>query len=360
MSRFVLGAVMVVTMLVSGPATYIYLGSKTSKIAEVPQKPTAATPRAQGLRLPGTLYLAQSGAIYSLNTGRFRQLTPEKGWMQPTLGKQGTLIVVRRYPSYSDLFVMNRFGRGLKRLTTNQAPPRNEDPGANHWAFYPKLSADGKTLWFAYDKPKFGYDVVMSIWAVPYGATIKAGKLWTNADDYSGGDVEPVPVRQGGVIYTKYSYGPDRRLVGQLYYVTVPHTWGRELTQPGEDCRSAALSPRGNQVAMICTYQEQVSYLVIASWNGKTLGPRRKIVTDRLVAQPTWAPDGSGIGYLAPSTGNGPFQLWFLPSAGYTPQPSPTPNYGPIVTPSPVAPTRPIQVTTNNGFDATSTIAWAS
>jgi len=357
-SRIVLGVVLVATVLLAGPGTYLYLSSKTSKIAEVPEKPTAATPRAQSLRLPGTLFLAQSGAIYSLSAGRFRQLTTESGWMQPTLGKQGTLIVVRRMAGHSDLYVLSRFGKGLKRLTNNQAPPRNPDLGANHWMFYPKLSADGKTLWFAYDQPKFGYDVVMSIWSMPYGANIRSGTLWTNADDYSGGDVEPVPVRQGGVIYTKYSYGPNLRLVGQLYYATKRHSWGRALTSPGEDCRSASMSPRGTEIAMICTYEEQVSYLVVASWNGKTLGPRKRIITNQLVAQPTWAPDSSGIAYLAPASGNGPFQLWFLPSAAYTPAPSPTPYYGPIVTPSPVVPSKPVQITTNNGFDATSPIAW--
>jgi hypothetical protein len=111
---------------------------------------------------------------------------------------------------------------------------------------------------------------------------------------------------------------------------------------------------------MICTYQKQESYLVVASWNGSTLGTRVKVVRGQLVAQPTWAPDGSGILYLAPATGNGPFQMWFLPSAGFTPQPSPTPNYGPIVTPSPVEQVKPIQITTNNGFDATSPIAWST
>jgi len=79
-----------------------------------------------------------------------------------------------------------------------------------------------------------------------------------------------------------------------------------------------------------------------------------------MVAEPTWAPDGSGIAYLAPGTGSGPFQLWFLPSAAYTPQPSPTPNSGPIVNLSPAVAVKPVQITTNNGFDATSPMAWAN
>lgn len=366
-SKVVLGLVMVVLMLVSGTGTFVYLGSKTSKIAEVPEKPTEATPRAQALRLSGTIYIAQNGAIYSLTAGRFRQITPEQGWTQPSLyPDQSRLLVVRRFHNYSDLYLMSRFGAIQKRLTNNIAPPRSFDTGANHWVFYPRLGRDGR-IYLSYDEPKAGYAVVFSIWSMSPSSTISRGKLWTNADDYTGGDVEAVPLRKGGLIYTKYSYGPDGKLIGQLYYIPSPYVrgrpasgWGTALTSPSEDCRSAQVSPSGTQVAMICTYKEQVSYLVVASWNGKKLGPRQKVITNQLVAQPTWAPDGSGIAYLAPAQGNGPFQLWFLPSGAYQPKPSPTPYYGPIVTPSPVAPIKPVQITTNNGFDATSPIAWAS
>lgn len=120
---------------------------------------------------------------------------------------------------------------------------------------------------------------------------------------------------------------------------------------------------------MICTYEKQVSYLTIASWDGSNLGTRQTIISDQLVAQPTWAPDGSGIAYLALSVAAGEFQLWFLPKAAYappppSPSPSPTPggpHNGPLPSPSPAPappPVRPIQVTTNNGFDATSPLAW--
>src|SRR5206468_2793395 len=63
-SRIFLGDALAVLMLICGPMTYLYLGTKTSKVAEAPSKPTAATPRAQALSLAGTLYIAQSGAIY--------------------------------------------------------------------------------------------------------------------------------------------------------------------------------------------------------------------------------------------------------------------------------------------------------
>jgi hypothetical protein len=124
---------------------------------------------------------------------------------------------------------------------------------------------------------------------------------------------------------------------------------------------------------MVCNYGKQISNLVIASWNGSNIGGLQSVISNQMVAQPTWAPDGSGIAYLAPSVGAGPFQLWFLPKNAYNPPPpsplpTPTPTPGgphngplPSPTPSPTAPPpviKPIQVTTNLGFDATSPLAW--
>ncbi len=371
-SRVVLAVALALLMVVSGTATYIVLGSRTSKVAAPPQKPTLATPRAQALTLPGTLYLAQDGAIYSLSAGRFHQLTPEDGWTMPSVTPDGNILAVKQASFYSDVYVLNRFGSVLRRITNNTAPP-HADTGAYHWSFYPRLSADGRTLWMTYDKPKYDYDVVFSVWAMPYGGTIKQGRLWTNAADYTGGDVQPVPV-PGGVIYTKYDYASrydaneQSKLVGMLWFTNRAYSYGKMLTRPNEDCRNPSLSPDGTQIAMVCTYQKQISYLTVASWNGSTLGPRRSILTSQLVAQPTWAPDGSGIAYLAPAAGSsGPFQLWWLPRAFYAPPPAPVPtptpggpHNGPLPppTPSPAAVVKPIEITTNDGFDATSPLAW--
>jgi hypothetical protein len=165
--------------------------------------------------------------------------------------------------------------------------------------------------------------------------------------------------------------------MGQLWLTTraTPYGYeGRALTSQAEDCQEPSLSPDGRHVAMICTYEKQISRLEIASWNGSTLGPRQVVITDQLVAEPTWAPDGSGIAYLAPVTADSLFQLWFLPKNAYnppvpSPTPVPTPTPGgpyngtlPSPTPAPVvaAPViKPIQITTNDGFDATSPMAWA-
>ena len=371
-SRFALAVGLALVMVLCGTTTYIALSSRTSKVAAPAQKPTAATPRAQALSLPGTLYLAQGGAIYSLSVGRFHQLTPEAGWMQPTLTRDGNIVAVKNNGAYSDLYLLNRFGTVLKRMTNNAAPSKHSDPGLNHWVFYPRMSADGRTIWIAYDKPKFQYDVVFSIWAMPYPGSINQGRVWTNAADYTGGDVQPVPVR-GGIIYTKYDfasrYDPNQqsKLTGMLWFTNRAYAYGKQLTTPAEDCRNPSVSPDGTQIAMVCTYQKQISYLAIATWNGSSLGARKIVLSSQIVAQPTWAPDGSGIAFLAPGTGAGLFQLWWLPRAAYAPPPTPTPtptpggpHNGELPTPtaSPAAVVKPVMVTTNDGFDATSPMAW--
>ncbi len=377
-SKFLLAVGLAVLMAVTGLSSYLYLGSRQSKVVAPPQKPTAATPRAQAFVLPGTIYLEQSGALYSFNAGRFHELTTESGWMQPALFPDGSrLLIVNRSASYSDVYVMSLYGKMIAQITNNIAPARaSADTGAYAWSFYPRLSPDEHTLWTSYDGPKYVgamyFDVDMAVWAAPYDGGIHQGREWTTANNYTGGDIQPVPV-PGGIIYTKYTYDENANRVGQLWFTNRAGSAGRALTSTAAGCSQAQLSPDGQKIAMICTYQKQVSYLTIASWDGSSLGSLQTVVSNQLVAQPTWAPDGSGIAYLAPGGPAAPFQLWFLPKNAYAPPipspvptPSPTPggpHNGPIPTPTPspapvVPVVKPIQVTFNLGFDATSPLAW--
>jgi len=381
-SRFLLALGLAVLMMATGIGSYMYLQGRQSKIAIAPQKPTQASPRPDVFFLPGTLYFAQSGALYSLAAGRFHQLTPEDGWMQPALYPDGTaLLAVRRNPYYSDVYGLTRFGAVIGQLTNNVAQGYCKgDTGANQWSFYPRLSSDQRTLFMSYDGPKFvcqgyfDYNVNLSVWSVPSGGTIQQGQNWTTPNDYTGGDMQPLPLPTGGVIYTKYSYDSDGNRVGQLWYTNRPGAAGREITSQAADCAQPSLSPDGHELAMICTYVKQISYLTIAAWNGSNLGPLPTVISNQLVAQPIWAPDGSGIAYLAPGAPAGPFQLWFLPRLAYhPPAPSPIPTLlptpggpyaGSLPTPTPIAPPppvviKPMQMTSNLGIDATSPMTWA-
>jgi hypothetical protein len=228
----------------------------------------------------------------------------------------------------------------------------------------------------------------MTIWAAPLGQTINQGTRWTTSIDYTGGDMQPLPLKSGALIYTKYQYY-NQKIISQIWITNQPEKFyrcgafcisvpplsgvGRPLTRPDEDCMQPSLSPDGKSIVMICTHQTQVSYLTLASFNGSSMGVRRNLITTQMTAQPTWAPDGSGIAYMAPAQLGAGFQLWFLPKPAYAPPPpSPVPSVvptpgGPVGTPAP-SPTpspapppiviKPIQITTNLGFDATSPIVW--
>ncbi len=376
-SRVALGAVLVVVVLFCGTTSYLYLGTRQSKVVAPVEKPTQAAPRPSALVLPGTLYVVQQGALYSLSSGRFHQLTPEAGWAQPSYYAGTDLLVAVKYgPYWSDVYMLNRYGAPVRQLTNNRSRYGISDPSQDHWSFYPRLSSDGSTLWMTYDGLKCDgcYDVSPAVYSMPYGGAIRQARAWTSGGYYSGGDQQPIPV-PGGVIYTKYDFADKydgnlpSKLVGMEWFTRRANSYGTELTTPGEDCRTPSLSPDGTQVAMVCTYMKQVSYLTIATWTGSSFGARRNIVTDQMVAQPTWAPDGSGIAYFAPAVTGGPFQLWWLPRAAYTapapsPVPTPTPggpHNGPLPSASPQPPpppVKPVEVTTNNGFDATSPMAW--
>ena len=377
-AKFFLGVGLLVLMAVVSFGTFFYLAGKHSKIALAPQKPTAATPRAQAFTLPGTLYLAQNGALYSFSVGRFHQLTAEEGWTQPSLFPDGQyLLAVKRSYLYSDVYVLTRFGAVHRQLTNNTAYGRNADISDRHWSFYPRLNPSETTVFMSYDAPKYGYDVNLSVWGVPYGASVSQGRLWTVSKDYTGGDVQALPLNGGGIIYTKYSYGLDGNLTGQLWFSKNPENPripGTALTDPDKDCSQPSLSPDGHLLAFICTNKKQYADMYIASWNGSTLGRLYDVIGNQVVAQPTFAPDGSGIAYLAPSA-TGQFQLWFLPKNAYdapapgpTPVPTPTPGgpySGTLPSPTGAAPTaapviKPIQITTANGFDATSPMTWSN
>src|SRR5260370_15101158 len=140
------------------------------------------------------------------------------------------------------------------------------------------------------------------MWAV--GMAGGGRQLWTNSNDYTGGDMEPIPWRTGGIMFTKFTYGPDGNLIGQLWLTTRASPGpngvdGKALTSPEDDCSEPSISPDGTRVAMICTHEKQVADLVIAAWNGSYFGTLQTVISDHLHAPPTWAPHGSGVAFLA-------------------------------------------------------------
>ncbi len=290
--------------------------------------------------LPGKVFVAQGGAIYRLQNGSFTQITGDAGWTQPSSSPDGTqLVAVQRHQNYSDVYVLTDSGRIVRQLTHLQSPSVE----ANHWAFEPRFSSDGSRVFYAYDDKAPGtFDVDLTILSAPAG---EPGRdvVWTVPNQYTGGDTDPVPMRDGGLIYTKYSIDNQDAVHSQVWLTIRPGAGGTPLTKPEEDCAQPALSPDEKSIAMVCRHGElQVTELVVATFDASnaTLGPASVLVQGRLSASPAFSPDGQTIAFLAPVQQGGTFQLWTVPAA---------------VSPSPSA-ARPI--TQNLGLDAVAAPVW--
>src|SRR5260370_33753960 len=118
----------------------------------------------------------------------------------------GSLLVVKMSGYYSDVYVLSRFGVPVRQLTDSEYRYGMATPSLNHWSFYPRVSADGGTLWMTYDGLKCDgcYDVRPAIYSMPFGGNIRQARAWTDGGYYSGGDQQPVP-GSGGAIHTKYN-----------------------------------------------------------------------------------------------------------------------------------------------------------
>ncbi len=304
--RGLVSAVLVVAMSGFGVGVYHAASYLKTGRPEV-QRPSQAT----GPSLPGTIFVVQGGAIYRLSKGKFTQITSEAGWMQPAADPAGSrLVAVRRQANVSDLFMLQLSGRTVESLTHDSSPTIE----ANHWAFYPRFSPDGSQIFYDYDPtdPYNSYRVDLAIFASPAGAATGSVQ-WTSPNQYTGGDVNPVPLRGGGLIFTRFSIDNESKVHSQVWYQARPGSPGTPLTDPADDCVQPALSPDERQLTMVCTHgQAQSADLTTASFyrSSLTLGPPTVLVRGELTASPTFSPDGKTIAYLAPETPGGGFQLW--------------------------------------------------
>lgn len=309
--RRLAGAGLVVAMVAFGVAVYHTAGYLKAGHAVV-HRPSEITARP----LPGTMYVVQSGAVYRFQHGTFTQLTSEDGWMQPAAAPSGQLVVVRRKSNLSDLYLLSAGGRQVGQLTSNAASSSVE---GNHWSFYPRYSPDTSTLFYDYDvkDPFNSYHVDLAI----FGADRASGRAvpWTSPNQYTGGDVDPVPLRGGGLVYTKYSIDDSFQVHAQVWIQQRPRSGGAALTAPELGCGQAAVSPDEKLIAMVCTRgSTQSAELEVASFDSTTLaiGSPATLVSGQLLASPAFAPDGKTIAYLAPATAGGHFQLWTVGSSG--------------------------------------------
>ncbi|TMC53945.1 MAG: hypothetical protein E6J20_06030 [Chloroflexi bacterium] len=330
--RWLIGAGLVLAMLAFGIGVYHAAGYFKADHAVVHRPNEISAPA-----LPGTIYVVQSGAVYRFQHGSFTQITAEDGWMQPAAGPSGQLVVVRRQNNFSDLYLISTGGRRLAQLTRNASSASVE---SNHWSFYPRFTPDAGTFFFASDQkdPYNPYLVDMAIYAVDPGAN--RAVQWTSPNEYTGGDVNPVPLRGGGVLYTKYSIDDSFKVHSQVWVQKRPRSAGQALTAPEVGCGQPAMSPDQKLVAMVCTKGSTLSAeLDVASFDSATLtiGSPATLVSGQMVASPAFSPDGATIAYLAPASPGGHFQLWTVGSSG---------------------PASARAITTDLGLDSTSAPVW--
>ncbi len=342
-------------MLAFGSGVYLYLGTLKSKVVkEKIQLPTVTKPK---FVLPGTMFVVQEGRMFKLNAGNFTEIGPGGEWSQPTLTPDHTrLVAVLRSGFSSDLYLLDLDGHVLKRLTKDDS--RYVD--YNHWAFYPRVSPDGANVVYSFDSPKLkGVD--LAVWSMPLNGAQWQARRWTDPYWYTGGDISPIPLATGAILFVRHSIDPSTAVHAQIYYQSRPLAIAKPLTSDADDCSQPALSPDGTQLAMVCSHGKQVATLQVAPFNGSALGPARVLLDGGLYASPAWSPDGKALAYFAPVGLAGHFQLWYL-VLPVVATPSPTPPASPsahglassIVVPTP-QPTPPLPVQVTQGVDLTAT-----
>jgi len=361
MMRRAITLIVLLAMVAFGVGVYARLASLKTRgvVAATPQAPARTTPK---FRLPGTMFLAQGGSIYKLQDGLFRQIATGN-WTQPVLSPDHRqLVAVARFADESDLYLLDLNGQVLRQLTHNAS--RVVD--FNHWSFYPRFSPDGQTLFYSWDpkNPDNLYRVDLTVYAMPLAGPQSRARQWTEPYFWTGGDVQPVPLRSGSLLYTKFDISDQtNQPYSRIWLSTRPGAVGKALTLPQDNCAQPALSADETMLAMICTAGGQTGRLVVAPFNGTTLGQSRSLIEGQLCAAPAWSPDGNGLAYFAATGASGHFQLFYLalpPAVSASPSPSAAASSSPKARPTPSAPPLvPVQVSYDLDFDATAAPAWS-
>ncbi len=303
-------------------------------LAVLQSHPTAAalvSSTSPQVRLPGTIYVSQEGAIYAISGSEVRRLALPSGgdWTQPRVLADGSLLVVRRFDAYSDLYHVSTAGRVLSRMTSDDPATSNQTLQLDHWVLWPAISPDGTAVFFATDAPKpapkQSYEVDFSLWSAPLsaaltigGSGVNGGTRWSVPDLYTGGDIEPMPLPNGSLLYSSYANTGKGTVVTVIGLQTNPNSAMRALTTPQQDCGAPSVAPDGVTLAMVCTNSGQTANLEVATLEGNALGTPRVVVANCLCNAPSWSPTGDNLLYMNAADTNGNFGLWYIAHAGGT------------------------------------------
>jgi Tol biopolymer transport system component len=281
------------------------------------------------VHLPGTIFVSQDGAIYAIAGSRVQRLALPSGgaWMQPRLLPDGTLLAVRRFNQYSDLYHVTASGHVLGQLTAGDQSTSNTTLQLDHWVLWPSISPDGRSVYFATDSPKpapgQSYEVDFSLWSAPLSGSIaigdggiSGGTQWSIPDRYTGGDIEPVPLPDGNLLYSSYANTGKGTVVSVLGLQTSPAGTMTSLTTPAQDCGAPAVAADGVTIAMVCTNRGQTAELEVATLTGTTLTGTHVVVANCLCNSPSWSSSGDNLLYMNATDPDGNFGLWYIANAG--------------------------------------------
>ena len=340
-------------MVLISSGTYYVLSSFSTRAAPA-APPTSTTPM---FTLPGTIYVAQHGSIYTISKGSVGKLGLPQGlsYSQPAVSGDGTQLVLSAGDArFTDLFLASPKGDLGRRLTND----RGFEVAQNHWAFFPRFSADGQSVFYSWDpkNPDNAFRVDLAVFALDLKAGEgPPGRQWTVPDQFTGGDVTPQPLTGGALLYAGYSLGAAQQIQSRIWWQSGPEVAPTALTELAANCGRPAINPAGDILAMVCSPTPDKANLVVAPFAGGLIGAPLLTIDDQLTAAPAWAPDGKGLAYYAAGAGGTAFDLWWTPLSApvaATAAPSPSPR------PSPAGSGRR-QVTSGLDLDTTSAPAWS-
>src|SRR5579864_6149488 len=96
---------------------------------------TLADSTSPQVRLPGTIFVSQAGAIYAISGSSVHRLPLPRGgdWTQPRVLPDGSLLVIRRFDAYSDLYHVSAAGRVISQMTSDGQATTNGTLHLDHW-----------------------------------------------------------------------------------------------------------------------------------------------------------------------------------------------------------------------------------
>ena len=160
-------------------------GARGPPDARQRRPPSSAPPaRRCGSRARSTS--ARRASIYAISGSTVRRLALPAGgdWTQPRVLPDGSLLVIRRFDAYSDLYHVSAAGRVLSRMTADDASTSNQTLQLDHWVLWPAISPDGTAVYFATDAPKpapnQSYEVDFSLWSAPLSGAFTIGDSGVN------------------------------------------------------------------------------------------------------------------------------------------------------------------------------------